>query len=679
MTVTIPATTKPSLWDRLRRRDPGRQRALWLNESGVLERTDLLAENESSASLRRLTRTNADMVAVQDAIFAAIRIRSRAVTRPTLHLFRGDEELPAHPALDALEHINGSLTRMQGIGYIETHKLTYGSAYWIKRRLGGARGPVKEFEIWQPDRVKVVPTSEASWVPERFELHRRDGKIETVQAEDVVWFRHLIDPRNLLNGLGPIEAIRVNADTNLEAQRFNLRWFDSDAMPGALVAVPEAGEGELRRLERETEKRFRGTDNKHKIMFVNTESMKPVDLAKVSHRDMQWAEQQRWTVETVGRVFEVSPTKLGSLSNATDNNSQNYDAEFWDMIRDQMNATVEELNAYWITPDFGPEFKLAARFENIPALQADAERTARIDEIRLRSAVTVINEIRDRDGLEKVAWGGVPIVPNNLVSLGAEILPDADGNIDEEPIAEAATGRRARRPRTEKTAEAALRSGWRDRLRREMQSLFLYLSKLDELTSDAVDGFPWSSWELKYRKGVEREILDAYLVGIENVPRSEAVDTLGLAIRYAEARSGDLLSLSGRASTVETTRKRVRALVVENLESGGSLRTLKNSLRADPLSFGTRRAETIARTETATALGMGKVEGFQKFGHEGKRWVTVGDDRVDAGGGGSQPCIDNSAAGPVALGSPFPSGHDTVPAHPNCRCSILPVRKMPSD
>ena len=85
----------------------------------------------------------------------------------------------------------------------------------------------------------------------------------------------------------------------------------------------------------------------------------------------------------------------------------------------------------------------------------------------------------------------------------------------------------------------------------------------------------------------------------------------------------------GRLSVSATTRERVRELVTEALKNGDSLRTLKNALRqADIFSAG--RAETIARTETSTAMGRASVQAYTSNGYEGKEWRTSGFD-VDNG------------------------------------------------
>lgn len=46
---------------------------------------------------------------------------------------------------------------------------------------------------------------------------------------------------------------------------------------------------------------------------------------------------------------------------------------------------------------------------------------------------------------------------------------------------------------------------------------------------------------------------------------------------------------------------------------------------------------------------------------------------IDPNSPGCPDCEDNSLAGPVAAGDPFPTGHTSAPAHAGCRCLVLPA------
>lgn len=696
-----------------------RGRALWMNDDGSLARTDLLAlDDGDSAALRRGRRTPADLVAMHSALYAAVRLRSRALTRfefMVTRTVRGRTvDLPEHPALAALRQVNAGITGLAGMALIETHKLTTGAAVWVKRR--NALGVPVEFEIWDPRAVEVIADRTDYWRPAAFRWWKPNGSTVTVAAEDVLYLRHFIDPRNVLYSLSPIGAVRVQVDTGLEAQRFNLKFFDNDGLPAAILSAEDAGQGEVQRLEHEIGRRFQGTDNKHRVMIAT--SKLDATVLPVSHRDMEFLEQQRWGVEEVARVMEMNPTLLGANQNATDNNSDNYDAAFWDMMYDQARMLAAELTEFFLVPDFGPEFAIVARATGIPALQEDQERSARIAEIHLRNGVTVINEVRAAAGLDAVPWGDAPLVATTLTPLERLLNPPEpppapapapatsgpmpmEPEHQPEPEMEPRAYRRAAESLDEH--EARMQRGWERRLGAEMRALFRHLDAEADgpgrgmaapvpgiatsanvyghrraLEASDVHSYDWAGWWDRYGAEVARELAVAYesVLAEAGFVAGPAIDAHQLALRWAERRAAELLALEGRHSVAAHTYRRVLEVVKDGIEKGESIRQIKNRLRADPLSFDARRAETIARTETAVVQGEGKLQAFQSIGYEGKRWLTAHDERVDMGNA-SGPCILNEQDGPIRLGAPFSSGHATVPAHPRCRCTILPVTKLP--
>ena len=109
-------------------------------------------------------------------------------------------------------------------------------------------------------------------------------------------------------------------------------------------------------------------------------------------------------------------------------------------------------------------------------------------------------------------------------------------------------------------------------------------------------------------------------------------------------------------------------MVAQTIEQRESLQTLVQSIRSD-FMFSASRADMISRTETAIALGQGTIRAARSQGRDEKRWVTQGDDAVDSGGR-KTPCRVNSAQGWIKMNQPFESGHETIPAHPRCRCVV---------
>ena len=121
-----------------------------------------------------------------------------------------------------------------------------------------------------------------------------------------------------------------------------------------------------------------------------------------------------------------------------------------------------------------------------------------------------------------------------------------------------------------------------------------------------------------------------------------------------------------------STRDFLRGAVTDAIEGGWSNDKLAGAID-DAYAFSKDRAMMIARTETQMAANKGAVAGYKASGVvQRKQWLTAEDDLVE------EDCIANSEAGPagdgtLGLDEDYPSGDDAPPAHPNCRCVILPV------
>jgi len=75
------------------------------------------------------------------------------------------------------------------------------------------------------------------------------------------------------------------------------------------------------------------------------------------------------------------------------------------------------------------------------------------------------------------------------------------------------------------------------------------------------------------------------------------------------------------------------------------------------------RALTIAITEQNRAMSMATIQNYQQYEVEKMEWS------------GAMPCdiCAPNEGQVVQVGQPFKSGHTQPPAHPNCRCALLPV------
>ena len=181
-----------------------------------------------------------------------------------------------------------------------------------------------------------------------------------------------------------------------------------------------------------------------------------------------------------------------------------------------------------------------------------------------------------------------------------------------------------------------------------------------------LDGMDWD-WEARMLESVVAELAVMYhqVLGETGYVAGTPTAAQVAAVNYAKARAAELMSYDGADNLVRMTQASVYRLVADTIENGWSLDRLKTELR-DDYGYSASRAESIARTETATALGAGTLESGISQGRDEKKWVTQGDELVD-----EFECAANAEEGWIGIHESFQSGHSSVPAHPRCRCNII--------
>lgn len=120
-------------------------------------------------------------------------------------------------------------------------------------------------------------------------------------------------------------------------------------------------------------------------------------------------------------------------------------------------------------------------------------------------------------------------------------------------------------------------------------------------------------------------------------------------------------------SVADTTREQIRELVGRQAAEGWSVEQLADEIaRLGEISSLTR-AELIARTETAAAYSRGSLLAYLESGVVGEvEWLTAEDELT------CDICAPLNGTR-VKLGRVWPGGIEHPPAHPNCRCALVPI------
>lgn len=338
------------------------------------------------------------------------------------------------------------------------------------------------------------------------------------------------------------------------------------------------------------------------------------------------------------------------------------------------------------------EFAFVENREFDPKVAAD------IDDIRLKNGSAVINEIRDRNGEKPIPGGDVPLIYGTATRLEDAIkepvvpapllLPAAKPGAEEDDATEEVAT-----PALEKAAATAA-------TKRFMALLGEYLAAKARviaaaLADDLVKAAPPPVGD-DYAAQIEAalaaldwhwddlpEILRPVLAGVATAAGANAISELGLfdaetlkrvtarAVAYAEARGAELVGMrvvggvlitnpDAAWSISEVTRTMLRKAVTNAMSEGLSNADLAKTI-IESTAFSSKRAENIARTETAIADVRGSAMGWIESG-------VVGSAQFDA----SPDCCEDCQAEDgkiVELSDP----DDLELPHPGCRCAWVAV------
>ncbi len=347
-------------------------------------------------------------MATSPSVYAAIKLRADALTRPPLRVYRTGETgarraavEPSHPVARLLDRVNSWHTRADLWRATETHLCLWGAAFWaIERDEDG------QPELWplRPDRVAVLP-DRRRYV--RGFVYRGVAEPVAYTPDEIVWLRYF-NPLEELAGLSPLAPARLSADMGHEGLRFNRHLLRNSARPDFLLLTnEEMSETELEEFYTRWEMRHQGSVNANRPAVAS--AVRDVKMLGLSHRDIDFIQGLRWSLEEVSRTYGVPKLLLGDFERATYANVQASERMFWrNTVVPEVRFLEEQLNRMLLPrlgyPQLSVEFDLSA----IEALQEDENNRVQRESALLDRGVLTINEVRRERNLPEVPWGDGP-------------------------------------------------------------------------------------------------------------------------------------------------------------------------------------------------------------------------------------------------------------------------------
>lgn len=689
---------------------------------------------EATAELARWTLPNYELYRNQCKAYAqslwvyfcVTRIAERAALVP-YHVYEIDPateeevEVQEHPLELLLASPNEGMSGFELMEYTFGSLELTGNAYWYLTL--DQRGiPV---EIWplRPDRVEVVP-SKTEWV--KGYIYHVDGHRIPLEKQEVVHFKRW-HPLEDYVGLSPIQAAALAIEGDLNAQRWNARFFHENAIPSGVIAIKEhISDADYDAIVKQWEGKYKGVEGAHKVAFIRGSDVS-VETLSIPHRDMEFLEYRKFTQREIFNIYGIPMGKW--IENATEANAKVAERTFindtlwpklvrvgWKISSEVLSRWGENLRGRFediritdrelqlreleivakgaMDPTLGLPVPLMtvdemrARYFDLPPMsevqgKALLEASRRMDtalrqELRRWKdvAVRLFKEGRDPTGRE----------------FRSEIIPDWLKAAIKAQLAEAKTleeVKQAFQPPfgpgrgTREDPAKAKKQAWERRIiaglleiwQKHADLVLEWLKRQREVKKriKAVGDDMAEAEELW--EGMSRDYVQLLLPAFEEVMAEAAQDALD-ALPWAISIDMDLVNAQAaewaRIYTYDlisginkTTQARLQQAINNWIEAGEDFPSLVQ--RVQDIFNNPVRAEMIAATEVTRVYAEANTRAWKATGVVKEReWQTAADERVC-------PICGPLQGKRAKLGKPFPGGIMNPPAHPRCRCWVVPV------
>lgn len=358
--------------------------------------------------LGRFSQEQLQRLAMRSAwFFSNITLLARKCSKPALSVLEvkgeGAEAVYDHP----FERLMRRPNPLMGGKYLLQYTLAWlgldGNAYWYlttdaNRELA---------ELWPLPARSVTPVPGPGGVGgevlARYDWYTGERTVP-IPADKICHFR-LVNPFNILSGLGLIDALRFELQGDLAQARWQLAFFDKKrAIPEAVASVPiETTDEDLDRARLEAEREFGA--GKRRMMWVRAGQVK-IEMMGLSQEQMQFLATREFTRETVDRVCGL-PAGYWDKSATRANAEAAELALTRDTVAPTLDGIAGEIDAQILDRFYGES--LTAEFEDV----VPQNRQLKVREFDSYSKVMTVDEARGERNLKPI--GGE--IGGTLVSL----------------------------------------------------------------------------------------------------------------------------------------------------------------------------------------------------------------------------------------------------------------------
>lgn len=567
-----------------------------------------------------------------------------------------------------LEQAGGSLTWTELLEKTAAQQSLFGYAVWYAE--------LKRLTLVNADTVKVELSPSGDY---KYTFNIPKPGIDTTKLITLPNWTYQASP----TGLGELQSCMDAA--NLEESAIELMeniLGNGGLLSGLLSTDQDLTEEEVKAVKDAFEEKYGGRNAGSVAVMGRGLKFEKIG---VSPGDFSALDVSKITRQMIAAAFGVPAIYLMDTASVDYANSKTQERMFYQTnVQPRMNRLADRITKF-VLPLLGIKGKYQCDWTQVKALQEDALIMAQVDEIKLRSGTTFINEVRERDGKDPVKGGDVPLVSAMLVPLGLPepslppepvSSPVDEGKAGKTNIAKSLTGESRKAlwmtfalktvPQERKFAQATMKGFGKQAKRviawiEDGQKAATDVKKVRDILADDDLIEQWHSLYVAFGMQAAEEVAARYNMV---VPDSSKI----LAwIRSQEKKQSKLVN--------DTTADQISQILADARANGESIPDMVKATRQyfDNISY---RAERVARTNIIASNNAAAQETYKENGVEKREWLATQDDRTrddHADADGQVRGIDEpfNVGGSELMypGDENGSAEETI----NCRCTLLPV------
>jgi len=348
-------------------------------------------------------------------VFACVNKIAEKCSSIDLELYQilnssGDnKEIISHEALDLLYKVNPFQTKTEFMKITVINLRLAGDAFWVKIRNNG--GKVAELWNLRPDLIEIV--KDPNEYIKGYKFTKSAGEIVFFAPDDIVHFKSPT-PLDDYYGISPVKSASIRIETEAHASEYQRDFFLNNARPDAIVkAAGNLTPRQKKEMRENFELQHKGKGKNSKLGIF--EGGLDYQQISISQREMDYIESMKFTRDDILVAFHT-PKPIVAITD--DVNYANANTAMYiflsETIKPLMGDIVEKINEELISPDFGENLYLDFP-DPTPEMR---EQTLKDYENGSKNHWLLINEIRQKEGLEPIDGGWDLYMPLNNVASG---------------------------------------------------------------------------------------------------------------------------------------------------------------------------------------------------------------------------------------------------------------------